>query len=102
MSYHTAAMVERQARLISEQQDTIRDLKKKRNELIAQNQRVNAAGCFYIAMQRAIVDSPFLQSEWDRFLAFLKMNTSEEELHELIKQVREENPEHYLAGAIFR
>lgn len=100
MSYHTAAMVERQARLITEQQDTIRALKKKTDELISQNQRVNSAGCFYIAMQRAIVESPFLQSEWDRFLAFLKMNTSEEELHELIKQVREENPDHYRQGRI--
>ena len=93
-------MVERQARLITEQNDTIRSLKKKTDDLIAQNQRVNSAGCFYIAMQRAIVDSPFLQSEWDRFLAFLKMNTSEEELHDLIKTVRDENPEHY-QGRLF-
>ena len=93
-------MVERQARLITEQHDTIRSLKKKVDVLIDQNQRVNSAGCFYIAMQRAIVDSPFLQSEWDRFLAFLKMNTSEEELHDLIKTVRDENPEHY-QGRLF-
>ena len=101
MSYHSAATVERQARLITEQQETIRALKKKTDELILQNQRVNSAGCFYIAMQRAIIESPFLQSEWDRFLAFLKMNTSEEELHELIQQVREENPDHYRAGSFF-
>lgn len=101
MSYHSAATVERQARLITEQHETIRTLKKKVDDLIDQNQRVNSAGCFYIAMQRAIVDSPFLQSEWDRFLAFLKMNTSEEELHELIKTVREENPDHYRQGRLF-
>lgn len=94
-------MIERQARLISESNETIRVLKKEKDELIKQNQRVNSAGCFYIAMQRAIVDSPFLQSEWDRFLAFLKMNTSEEELHKLIKQVREENPDHYRQGNFF-
>lgn len=102
MSYHSAATVERQARLITDNNETIRDLKKKVDELIIQNQRVNSAGCFYIAMQRAIVASPFLQSEWDRFLSFLKMNTSEEELHDLINEVRAENPDHYRAGAIFR
>ncbi len=95
-------MIERQARLISDNNETIRVLKKQVDDLIKQNNRVNNPGCFYIALQRAIIESPFLQSEWDRFLAFLKMNTSEEELHELIKQVREENPDHYREGCIFR
>ncbi len=101
MPYHSAATVERQARLITENNEAIRKLKKQVDDLIKQNQRVNSAGCFYIAMQRAIIESPFLQSEWDRFLAFLKMNTSEEELHELIKQVRAENPDHYREGSLF-
>lgn len=94
-------MIERQARLITQHNETIRELKKQVDDLIKQNNRVNSPGCFYIAMQRAIVESPFLQSEWDRFLAFLKMNTSEEELHALIKEVREENPDHYRQGNFF-
>ena len=88
-------MIARQARLISDHNDTIRSLRQEVDELKKQNNRVNTAGCFYIAMQRAIVDSPFLQSEWDRFLSFLKMNTAEDELQKLIEQVREENPEQY-------
>lgn len=93
-------MIARQARLITESNDRIRVLQRENNDLISQNQRVNTAGCFYIAMQRAIVDSPFLQSEWDRFLTFLKMNSSEEELNKLIDEVRAENPDRYRIGTI--
>lgn len=69
-------MVDAQAKLISTLNDSIRDMRSEVKGLEARLQKYERAGKFYLEMQRSIIGSPVLQSEWDKFLVLLKMVTN--------------------------
>ncbi len=78
------AMVAKQAQVITDLREEMRrkeigykaelqgllDTNAKLGASIKENQK---AGRFYLQLQRAILDNPILQSEWERFCSFLKL-----------------------------
>ena len=63
-------MIEKQAQIITQLRTDIKTLRTK----VATLEQYNRAAEFYLEMQRAILASPSLQSEWTRFLAIAKLN----------------------------
>jgi hypothetical protein len=70
-------MIDRQARLISEQRAIIDGLRKDNDRLDIENERLRRSAGYYDMLQKAIVESPTLQSEWRRFIAIAKLSFDE-------------------------
>lgn len=66
-------MIETQARHISRLRSEYEELRASYTELQAKTERDAPAASFYFQLQQAIVENPIIQSEWERFCAFLKM-----------------------------
>lgn len=84
------AQVFAQAKLISKLNREMTQMKldhakllKKNQELVNKINELQVPADYYLNLQRAILSSTLLQSEWTRFLTFLKMAPDTDSLEEL-------------------
>lgn len=69
-----------QARLISRLHSVIKDAASRAERAEVNYERVKLAGQFYMMLQGVITENPILQSEWNRFLSFVKLADAKEQL----------------------
>lgn len=77
-------MIAKQGEIIARQNQELRDLGQEVKGLRRAVERFEDGGRFWLAMQHQINENPTLQSEWARFISFLKMTISEEEFSVLV------------------
>ena len=73
-------MIDKQAEIITKNRQTMNALAIRIEQLEAKLAVQNTAAEAWRAMQKQIVANPTLQSEWDRFLGFLRLAGDEEYL----------------------
>ena len=72
-------MIQVQAELISKLNQQIKDLKNRADIFEQKYEQNRKAAHFYMELQEQIKESEMLQSEWTRFLMFLKMTDANDE-----------------------
>jgi hypothetical protein len=75
-------MIEKQAELISKLRADNAQLQQKLDQQYRDIERLRMPARFYNDLQKQILENPTLQSEWERFLTFLKMSGEEDYLKE--------------------
>jgi hypothetical protein len=73
-------MIEKQAELISKFRSENTHLHNQVDQLNARLQIKTRTEMFYLDLMKQVVENPILQSEWDRFLSFLKLAADEKYL----------------------
>jgi len=63
-----------QEKHISKLHENVKSLEKEKQQLQIELDRHSKAAKFYLNMQAEIIKNPLLQSEWERFLSFLKLS----------------------------
>ena len=75
-------IIQKQAKIISDHKSVTDALEKRILQLESDLRNANRTAKIYDDLQKQILENPILQSEWTRFLAFLKMAGDDEYLDE--------------------
>lgn len=84
MNYMEQVIYNRQGTLITELNETVRQLKSKIHNLEKENTILKREKNYYSILQNIVIDNPVLQSEWDKFLVLIKLSCDEKEVKKLL------------------
>jgi len=77
MSNSESMMIAKQAEIISSQNEQLRKFRSEQEKLAIKVFQMSAAAGFYEKIQKAVMENPTLQSEWENFLTVLRLTIPE-------------------------